>query len=175
MPHPPATATLSIASPDGNLVTAVGGDAPIRLTIRQGAGYRYDEPALEHQLEQLARLARIGLLRTRRADREESSRAVNTADPRRRRYREALRLIEATGESAAGSVVVSTTGYEHWTFSIVRGTMRRLSEEELTAEVESAVAGAISGYERQAVLLKDECFGFDLPPAVRRRLDGVHA
>jgi hypothetical protein len=173
MPTPLDATTITVVSPDGNITAEIGNDYRARLGFRAGSLVRYDEPTLERQLGQLARLAWVGYLREQRAIRERDGRVANTWDPKRRRYREALGRVEASGMSTGQWVQAWTTGLEQWTFAIASGAVRNLTEANLVGEVESAVASVIAEYKVQVVLLKDEFFGFDLPPAIRHQLDEI--
>jgi hypothetical protein len=162
---------FTVTSPDENLHAEIGSGYRVRLGFLPGTLRLYDEPTLEHQLAQLARLAWAEYLREQRALSDGSGYADDTSDPNRRRYREGLRRIEAAGTSAGEWVEAETVGLERWRFAIAAGATSRLDGDMLAAEIESAVASAVADYELRGVLLKDECFRFDLPPRIRRRFD----
>lgn len=170
MPESFDTTTVTIASPDSNIEVELGGGDRLALGFRPGSYPRYDEATLEHQLAQLGRLAWPAYLREYRRGVERAGRLINDWDPKRRRYRHALREIMATGASSGGNVQVTSTGFEHWRFEIRPGTLAALTEDRFVTEVESAVASLIADYESKVVLLKDDYFGFDLPPAVREAI-----
>ncbi|HEY8474017.1 MAG TPA: hypothetical protein VIL37_15460 [Natronosporangium sp.] len=79
--------------------------------------------------------------------------------------------IEVSAGSERGFVDFSCTGLERWTFRIRPGALAQLTEDRLAAEVQSAMAEAGAQYQDQVVLLKDEYFGYDLPPRVREPIE----
>jgi hypothetical protein len=171
MPDPLDTLTVTVQSPDGNIEADVDRRFGVTLRFRRGAYHHYTESMLEHQLGQLSRLVWPAYMRKYRAALDEAGRVTNDWDPKQRAYRAAMMRIEVSAISDGGYVEVSCTGLERWMFRIRPGTLAQLAEDRLAAEIRSAVADAGAQYQDRAVLLKDEYFGYDLPPRVRETIE----
>jgi hypothetical protein len=160
---------VTVTSPDSNIEAEIDSSYKVTLRFRPGSLRQYNEFTLEHQLGQLSRLAWAAYQRAYLTAVEASGQVISDADPKRRAYREALAQVEVSAVSDGGHIEASTVGLERWRCRIEPGTLSRLSEQRFAAEAESVVANLVTQFQHRVVLLKDEHFGYDLPPHIRSR------
>lgn len=137
---------VRVSSPDGNIVGVMDGTSGGSLAFEEGSYRTYTERSLERQLAALGKLMVVG---RRRAQREALQTATGFAaaaddpaesdDPKHRRYLERWAQLTCEAMSPGECVYLSATGMRDWTVVIKDGTLRRLDETELLAEVHGAV------------------------------------
>lgn len=75
--------------------------------------------------------------------------------------------VIGTGPDAR--VRFKANGMARWECRIERGTLRRLGEAEFVTETSGAVADLLWRARKETLLLKDECFGLNIPEHTQER------
>ncbi|MFD0558246.1 hypothetical protein FB566_3545 [Stackebrandtia endophytica] len=167
---------VNVTSPDGQIKARLVGGDDLKIAFRPGAYKQYGERELEHQLERLAVLAWVGYRRGYfQAMSESSGESISEVqkphwNAKRRRYTEAVAEMVAQGESQSGVIQAKSKGYAFWKVRIEDGTVDRMDEQQFLSEALSTFQQVRIDGERLRTLLKDEHFGLNIPPEVRRRV-----
>ncbi|MEV0649461.1 hypothetical protein AB0I28_29810 [Phytomonospora sp. NPDC050363] len=169
-----AALTVRVSSPDGNVRATVKAGLLESVRFRPGAYADYTEDGLAWQIGRAATLLYVGHERgvaqiMREAGLNRRKDPAQARDEAERRYLEKVFTIPATATGPRGQVRLSTVGMLSWACRIKTGALALLREDEFVAEA-GATAGEIlrrTAYE--AALLKDECFGLNLPDLAEER------
>lgn len=174
--------TVTVTSPDANLRARIRGRRFAGLEFRPGAYDRYTETDLAHQLARTATLLFVNRDRavarlTEEAGLTRRREPGDARDDAERRYLERVFSLPVVGTGPDERVRFKTNGMARWECRIERGTLRRLDEAEFVAETSGAVADLLWRARKETLLLKDECFGLDIPEYARerqRRTEATH-
>jgi hypothetical protein len=159
---------VRVVSPDRRIEATLAKRDQVRLRFGPGTYRRYDERTLEHQLARLATLVWVEYRRGYfRALSEATGEVVRGDEPggdqRRRDFQKARAETVARGTSATGCVEVEAKGLVQWRFTLQRGVLRRLTEEQFVAEYHSAVAALLGDYYTKMASLKGEFYDERIP------------
>lgn len=113
-----------------------------------------DESALERALAGLARLLWAGWQRQYRAAIDETDLNIDIDDVRDSNFFADRARVEAVGESSDGRIIISTVGMDIFSVHVGSGTVREISEDQLSASVSEAAARLINGFQAKVDELK---------------------
>ena len=163
---------VEVWSPDGKIGAEARGKHQISVWFAPRCFRTYREPALEHQLAQLATLV---WTRYRRAYTEivdaflgATGRPEQPSERDDRLFQERLRQLEVTGVSPGGWVRLRSRALVDWEVALTPGAVRSLTEQEFLAELGSAVHELMSDYQARVILLTDEVYDIGIPKPLRR-------
>ena len=156
--------TLRVTSPDGQLAATLTGRSKLDIAFADGSYSRYTERALEEQAKYLLQSV---FSAQRRAHFDALSKAQGRmiteepppADNRGKRYRELVAEAVATGDSRRGTVRVGNRGITEWKVRIADGTLGRLSSQEFTGELGSALQAMLRELFVKRGQLRREAYG----------------
>jgi hypothetical protein len=131
------------------------------ITIEFGESvYEFvDERALERALGGLARLLWAGWQRQYREAISDTNLNIDEKDQHDINFREEVKTLEASGESADGAVYLDTVGMVDFSAEIERGILRELDEEEFAARVSEAAPLLIGDFQAKVTELKLRYYG----------------
>jgi len=157
---------VRVASPDGGISAVLAHPLRLDLTFTPGSYRRYREDALERQLAAVATSLwtgyRRGFLAALSEALGEPARGDGSGpdtDPLRRRYREAVASIVASGQSPSGRVRATTRTLARWDVEVRPGTVEAMDEEEFRQELLTVARATVDDFLDQVRELKDEYYG----------------
>lgn len=166
--------TITATSPDAAIRVRIRGRRFDSLEFRPGAYRRYTEPALAHHFARTATLlfvnrdrAVAGLIAEAGLTRRDA--AGEARDPAERRYLERVHAVPVVGTGPAERVRFRIEGMARWQCRIEPGTLRGLDEAAFVGEAAAAAVDLLRRARHETLLLKDECFGLNVPEYARER------
>jgi hypothetical protein len=156
-------------SPDGGVRGSVRDRLRVEISFAPDAYRRYSEPALGHQLAQLAAVLRARYRREYAATvaAYHGTDLVTDDEPRDVEFRERTAALVARGDSARGWVSARSRALVGWEVTVADGAVRTLSQAEFLAEVDGAAAAILRDWQNKVILLTDDLYDIGVPASLK--------
>ena len=168
--------TIKVVSPDGRVGGKCGKDRNLTsLEFRPGSYARYTEEELEHQLAAVLKLLAEGYEKAWEqilieAGRRPIRHPSQVDQEVWKKYLTELPKITVVGAGPEKNIRFKTMGRVDYKCRLADGVINRIPEHEFAAQAVAASADLMRKFHFEMMLLKDECWGLDVPELTKERL-----